>query len=414
MTYVYIWYPVSIWLGPGILLGVALCCVAWTLFIGWRALRLTGYRDDASAEASDFSTDALSEDPGSDETGADSIAPLVSVVAYAPDMDGLDDFLDGMARQDMPHMEVIVVTDGGPETTTSLAERYAYHKGVYFTFLPAESRNVSRLKLAYTLGIKAARGEVVLTTATTVAVPSDRWVRLMSAPVLADPSTDIVLGYARTDPSPMGGVKWWREFDSLLTSAQWLGAALSDTPYRGDRRNLLFRRRLFFDHDGYSATNHLQTGDDDLFVSAIVRPGNTRVVLDPDTRVSESWGEATGRVWNHSRQRYSFTARWLRRVPFRTVAMAQAMQWIVLLLGFCGALWGWMGYDRWWPAAVAFGLLIVMWGVEIALYRKAAGRLGATRLWWSVVPFMMWRPVANTLFNLNHRRERVTNYTWQR
>lgn len=407
MTYECTWCPASIWEGPGIVLALAILCVAWTILTGWRSLRRTGHTPDGTTEA----TDAQEGDPEPEE---ESESPLVSVIAYASDTEGLDDFLDGMERQDMPRMEVIVVTDAGPETTASLAEKHAGHSGLYFTFLPPESRNVSRLKLAYTLGIKAARGEAVLTTATTVRVPSDSWVRKMAEPLLADDSVDVVLGYARTDLNPLKVTRWWREFDSLLTSAQWIGAALGGRPYRGDRRNLMFRRHLFFDHDGYSATNHLQTGDDDIFVSAIARPDNTRVVLDADTRVSESWGEATGRVWSHARQRYGFTSRWLPRASFRTVGMAQAMQWIVPLLCVWGALWGWLGYGQWWPSAAALAVLCGMWGVEIALYRSAAARLGATRLWWSVVPFMMWRPIGSLLFRLNHRKERVANYTWQR
>ena len=399
MIYDFTWCPATVWEGPGIVLALAVICVVWTLLGGWRTLRITGFkRGEPEVELDEV-------------TGPDC---LVSVIAYASDIEGLDEFLEGMARQDMPRMEVIVVTDAGPETTSALAERYAGHKDLYFTFLPAESRNVSRLKLAYTLGIKAARGEAVLTTASSVTVPSGSWVRRMAAPVMTDDSVDVVLGYARTDLTPLRATKWWREFDTLVTSAQWIGSALDGKPYRGDRRNLLFRRRLFFDHDGYSATNPLQTGDDDIFISAISTPANTRIVLDPEAQVSESWGEATGRVWTHARQRYAFTSKWLTRAPFRVVGAAQLMQWIVPLLCVGTALWGWFGYGEWWPGAAALGALLAMWGVEIVWYRRASARLGATRLWWSVIPFMMWRPIAGFLFNLNHRRERVANYTWQR
>ncbi len=396
------WSGCSVWLGPGIMLAAALLCAIWGVVWGWGCLWRTRR---AQPEA---------QEPGEEPAPArEDGAPLVSVIAYAQGLEGLDEFIEGMAGQDTEDFELIVVTDAGAEATSELSERYAGRQRLYFTFLPPESRNVSRLKLAYTIGIKAARGEAVMTTSTSVRVPSASWVRLMSAP-LYEAGVDIVLGYCRSDLGEAGASRWWKEFDSVVTSSQWVASALAGRPYRGDRRNLLFRRRLFFEHDGYSATNHLQWGDDDLFVAGMATGANTRVVLAPDAIPEEPWGETATRVWRLHRQRYGFTARLLPRRAFRAVGLAELMQWLVPLLCAGAAVWGMAAYGEWWPIAAAGAIVLGMWGCDIAAYRGAASRLEATRLWWSVVPFMMWRPLGGAIFRMRHRREKVYNYTWQR
>ena len=67
-------------------------------------------------------------------------------------------------------------------------------------------------------------------------------------------------------------------------------------------------------------------------------------------------------------------------------------------------------------AAAIIGALpwLALVGADIAVYRRAAARLGSVRLWWAVYPFMMARPVVNFFFRMRHRRNSVKNYTWQR
>lgn len=394
MQYITVFHILPPWLGVA-LMAVAAVCVAWTLVFGCRRLHLTGSRIpcgeseyETEVESAD-DTDGRAESEGAQSDGR----PLLSVVVYVHDDTCVAVMLDSLASQTFTDYEVIVVNDAPREQTDALAERNAWRDGVRFTFVPAGSRNVSRLKLAYTLGIKAARGEYVLTTTANCLVPSDRWLEEMTAPLAEDPSLAVVLGYARPDLSEAGASRRWCAFDTVMTSAQWIGSALGGHPYRGDRHNLLFRRELFFAHEGYRDTNHLETGDDDLFIASIADGDNTRVVVSPSTMLTEKWQDSPSRVWRDVRDHYRFTSKWLPRGPFRITAWLGAMQWLVPLL----ALLAWvpfaLGCGHWWPGAVAAGLTVVLWSFETVLYRRAARALGSEALCWSVVPFMLWRPL---------------------
>lgn len=401
------------WL-PWVLIGLSLAAALWIITVGLRALRLTGnYEIPDSSDYSD-SSDHSDFSDHSDSSDHSRHSPFVSVIVYSAEPSRLENFIDQLESQTMTDREIIIVNDAGHEATAALAERYADHQGLYFTFMPVDSRNVSRLKLAYTLGIKAAHGEVVLTTSSDTTIPSDQWLSQMTAPLRESEFIDIVLGFCRFNCSGCGSLRWWREFEEVSTASQWIASALDGHPYRGDRHNLAFRRRLFFEQDGYSATNHLHTGDDDIFIAAIAEAGNTKVVLSPESIMEYHPERGASEIWTDRKMRYRFTSQWLPRRAFRIASLTRFMQWLAIFGAVAAGTAGWCVWHSPWEAIAGGLTLICLWGFDIVAYRRAASRLGITRLWWSVVPFMLWQPVAGLLFNLNHHSDRNINFTWQK
>ncbi len=389
--------------------GIALLMAVAAIVFGLRPLRLT---------ARDRDSDGLPAEAGCDEeSGGQSeakVLPRVSVITYAKaDRELTERFLDSLMRQDYPDFEVIVVFDASPETADMLTEELAgKYPAVHFTFIPTESHNLSRPKLAVTVGIKAATGTVVVTTASNAVIPSARWISGLAAPFAGDNATEVVLGYSHLDFSGMSGPgKWYRQFDSVMTSAQWIGAAAAGHPYRGDRYNLAFLRDTFYRNKGYAHSIYLHNGDDDLFVDEISRGDNTALVLSPATMLTMDWGDSADRVWSMRKDAYGFTARWLPRRPFVRAGLTSAAQWGVPALCVAAAL---TALPSVIPAIACGMMLLAFWGIEIATYRRTAARLDAVRLWWAVVPFMMLRPVVNCIFKARHHSHRVKNYTWQR
>ena len=353
------------------------------------------------------------------EEAAPLTGPKLSVLVHGvSDPDSILAYLAELERQTYTDRETILIYEGTAEAARSLSERVAARfSGVRLTFMPPGSHNLSRRKMALTLGMKAATGDVVLTTASNCIIPSDQWLADMMRPFSEKPGCDIVLGYSHIDFSEMTGPgRWFRQFDALVTSSAWIGAALAGHPYRGDGYNLAFRRHLFFEHNGYARSAYLHYGDDDLFVSEIATPENTVLVITPQTCLTTVWGTAANRIWTDRKERYSFTQRWLRKTPFLLNALLGWSNWGALL-GAAGAiaLGIWTLPDS-FPvgALLAIVVLCVFWNLEIMVYRRAASALGAVRLWWGVVPFMLWRPLANLIFRLRHRSHRFANYTWQR
>ena len=348
------------------------------------------------------------------ETNPDYAAlPKASVIVFSTDdEERLLTYLDSVTKQEYPDFEVIVVCDTTADTKKTLADLCeSRYRNVYLTFIPPGSHNLSRRKLALTLGIKAAKGEVVVTTASNVRIPSDRWLIELLTP-FCNKSTDISLGYSHIDYTQIKGAgRWYREFVSLLTDSNWIGTALGHWPYRGDGLNLAFRRQLFFDHKGYSKSIHLHSGDDDLFINEISNEKNTAVVLSPQTILTSDWGEAAKRIWSSQKEQYDFTSRWLPRAPFILSGIVSAMQWFIPL---CCIGAGYVGYPSIFPAIIGSLMIIIFFQSEIIIYRRAAAAMQATRLWWALPLFWLFKPIGNALFHIRHHSEHRKNYTWQR
>ena len=342
--------------------------------------------------------------------------PKASVVVYSHDDDDvLMDCLDRVAAQDYPDFEVIVVCDASSEYSEMLYERIsAVHPGIYVTFIPPGSHNLSRRKLATTIGVKAAKGEVVVTTMSNVVIPSEHWLSELMAPFCGESgrSMDVSLGVTMMDFRELtGAARWYHQFVSVLENALWVGYAAHGDAYRGDGFNLAFRRQTFIAHKGYAKTVNIHNGDDDLFISEISTGANTAVTLGPDNMLTTEWGEGANRIWAQRKEAYDFTAKWLPQAPFRRAWTLGLCQWIVPL---CWAAASLVALPSLVPLIVGALVTLAFWGMEIKAYREVAARFGAVRLWWAVVPFWFWLPLGNLLFNFNHRHSRIKNFTWQR
>ncbi|MDE7180132.1 MAG: hypothetical protein K2N88_02910 [Muribaculaceae bacterium] len=346
----------------------------------------------------------------------DALCPKATVLIYCQsDEEVLTEMLDALAQQDYPDYEAVVVCEATPEYAEILNEKYSkLYTDVYVTFMLPGSHNVSRRKLAITIGVKAAKGEVIVNTVANVTIPSTTWLSSMMAPFCGESGKhkDVVLGLSRIDFTDMKGPgKWFRQFDSVLTNALWVGYAASGHPYRGDGYNLAFRRETFFRHKGYARSINLHYGDDDIFINEIATPSNTAVVVSDDSIIETNWGDSANRVWSILKERYWFTSRWLPRAPFVQASMMPAMAWLVLTASVGAAL---VALPNLMAAVIGLVInLLLFWG-EISCYRRLASRFGAVRLWWGVVPFWLWRPVANAVFKYDHRHSSKKNFTWQR
>lgn len=360
-----------------------------------------------------------------DDIAPEMPAPKVSVIVYSQvSEEELMAYLDVLKNQDYPDFEVVVVCESTAESNEILSESCTRRfDNVYVTFIPPGSHNLSRRKLALTLGMKAAKGDIVVTTTANAEIHSCSWLSKLIAPFRSENAdiTEVSLGYSHLDYSQMKGWgKWYREFVTVLTDAEWIGYALAGKPYRGDGNNLAFKRKLFFEHKGYSQSIYLHSGDDDIFIQEIATPQNTAMVLDREAILSIGWGESSKRMWRTRKEQYDFTSRWLPQKPFLRAGAISTMQWIILLLYVAVGIIGYVlvgnRYDisAYIPAITAFCLLGFFQLAEIIIYRRAAEKMEATRLWWALPIFRLFKPILNKVFSFRHRRTRRWNYTWTR
>jgi glycosyltransferase involved in cell wall biosynthesis len=346
-----------------------------------------------------------------DETpdAADKMPP-VSVVIYSyNNPDGLLTLLDQILAQDYSGtFEVIVVHDG--EYTISVADDES-HRGrrVYHTFIPNDTRNLSRKKLALTLGIKAAQNDIMLLVTSDTRINSTNWLCRMAAP-LANSSTDLVIGYAAPDDAADRHIgRRNRSHDRLMDSTFYLASAMAGKTYRGDGDNIAYRRSVFFDHKGFSNTLNLHYGDDDLFVSEISNSYNTAVVVATDAQVTSSPTEPM-LSYHYKKLRYDFTSRYTGRGQHIFYGFLSLMLWVWLFLVAAAVALAPLDIPT---LAVAGASLLALWIPLIVSWYKVSKALSTRRFMLSVPYFMLWRPLRNVVYRIKSRKIHDAQYAWQ-
>lgn len=343
---------------------------------------------------------------------SDKPLPKISVIVYAPSwLETIPKYLEELLRQDYPDFEVIVVFSASAEATATLTEELAAATNLSFTFIPPGSLNLSRRKLALTIGMKAAKGDVAVFTSSNCHIPSCRWLSEMAAP-FRNPEVALSLGYCHHDFSELSSAgRRFRTMDATLTDCSWIDRALAGKPFRGDAANMAIRRDTFFANKGFARTISLHCGEDDLFVREIARPGNTAVAISADSILSSSWGPSADKALRTRKAQWDFTRYYLPQGPFRLAGFASMTQWITIFCLAAGAL---SGLPSLLPATAALVILAAFWWLETTLYIHAARRLGLPALRLSLPFLMLWRPVGNFIFRLRHRSRRYSNFTWNR
>ncbi|MCM1292312.1 MAG: glycosyltransferase [Bacteroides sp.] len=339
--------------------------------------------------------------------------PAVSVIVYSQaDGYNLRTLLPQILNQDYPGpMEVIVVNDeSADDTETIVSELELQYPNLYMTFAPERSRNLSRRKLAITLGIKAARYDVLLLTQGNCRVDSPLWMRAMLRHMIGG-RRDVVIGYslpvADDGATDEDARKRRRSFDTMWHAVRYLSAAIHHRPIAGTGCNLAYTRRIFFDHKGYSRTLNLNYGDDDIFVSEIATGENAVVELSHASRV-DSLEHSPATLHDTYRMRREFTSRYLRRTPYCMMGLSSVMWWLWPIAGVAGAL---LALPSLVPAVAVFIIGLAFCLIHMSLWRRCSRALGLRPLFLTV-PWLAWgRPWRTLRHKMRAWRNRDANLT---
>lgn len=330
--------------------------------------------------------------------------PAVSIIVTCDDGKNLPELLPRLLAQDYPGaFEVIVVDEVASEIaaeTVALLQRD--HSNLYMTFTPTGTRNLSRRKLAITLGIKAAAYDYVLLTRADALISSPDWLANMARHFAM--GEDVVMGYAYCTP-PGGRV---RSFDATRNALEWLYPAVRGKAIRGDGRNLGYRRQLFFDNSGFAKTLNLVNGDDDVFLSEILPNSRFGIELSADSMVGVIGLTKENVKAERAARRY--TLKRLRRWPSLAWASTSWLVWLWLGLSVaCGVC----AIPRWEPAAAMGILAVAIWWPGMVIWRRTARRLHQRPVCLTLPWMLLTRPF-RTLKVIRNMHKSRRNLTWSR
>lgn len=298
--------------------------------------------------------------------------PGVSIIICARNEERkLRNLIPEIMEQDHPDFEVIVVDDSSWDDSTETLRAYQVrYSKLHLVRLDEDRQRMSGKKFALTVGLKAAKKELVLLTDADCRPVGKSWARHMTLPFL-NPSTDIVLGvspYARRK----GLLNRVIRYDAAQIAIQYLSQALIGIPYMGVGRNLAYRTNLFFSNGGFKNHLHIASGDDDLFVKETAKKGNTAIVIDPETHVlsdpKESWSD-----WMHQKRRH-FTTSPHYRLKHQLILGLWPLSYYLMWL-FCIVL---MVVHN--AFLIGGSLLLLRYIIHLATFSGALGRVGEKKL----------------------------------
>lgn len=199
------------------------------------------------------------------------------VVAARNELTNLQKLIPALLGQQYSTFEVIIVndrsTDGSFDFLQSQQAKHPRLKVLHIDTLP---NHVNAKKYALTLGIKAAGFNQLVFTDADCMPTSPQWLACFAG--AWDTRTQVVLGYSAYQQQP-GLLNYFIRFETILTGIQYLGAAALGNPYMGVGRNLSYSKALFMANKGFLGFQHVQGGDDDLWVNKYATQSNTRWVL---------------------------------------------------------------------------------------------------------------------------------------
>ncbi|MSS71641.1 MAG: glycosyltransferase [Candidatus Latescibacteria bacterium] len=215
-------------------------------------------------------------------TGKSKARPFVSVIVAARDEEAfIGDCLADLVRQTYPPdcYEVVVVDDDSGDRTPEIVRAFcAQHPRIRLLTPGPEDAGLSAKKRPMNTGIRASRGEILLTTDADCRV-QPTWVAATVA--CFEPEVGAVVGFSQIDRSKsITLVQKLQGIDFLALMAAAAGAASLGVPLAASGQNLAYRRSLFNAVGGFREIGHRPSGDDVLLLQLMRRAGKGRIVFN--------------------------------------------------------------------------------------------------------------------------------------
>ena len=221
--------------------------------------------------------------------GENKIRYFISIVVAARNEEkNISACLEALVHQTYPDdkFEIIIVDDRSEDNTAEIVRQYmAAHENVRLIQVKELPPEFAPKKHALSLGIDAAKGDIILTTDADC-VPAPSWVEAMNS--YFEPNVGLVAGFSPLEKKGKTTLfSGLVTLDSLSLAAVAAGSFGMSKPATCNGRNLGYRKQAFQEVNGFEEIKYYISGDDDLFLHLITSRTNwkTRYAFDKNALV---------------------------------------------------------------------------------------------------------------------------------
>lgn len=231
--------------------------------------------------------------------------PVSVIICARNEAENLEKYLPIVLTQNYDEYEVIVVDDGSSDETEYVLKRLQMqYPHLRYTKIHEDKKFTHGKKLAVTIGIKAARHDILIFTDADCKPAGNLWLQKMAGNFTA--GKEIVLGYGGYNRR-RGLLNKYIRYDTLVIAMQYFSYAICGFPYMGVGRNIAYRKSFFYKTAGFSNHLHLMSGDDDLFVNENATGKNTAVEFSKESH-TRSDPQSSLKKWAQQKKRHFTTA----------------------------------------------------------------------------------------------------------
>lgn len=334
-----------------------------------------------------------------------SYPPVSIVITGRNEAAHIEKNFPSILEQDYPQYEVIFVNDASTDDTEEVVKRLAIkYPHFYYTYIPEGSKNLSRKKLALTMGIKAAKYDRLLFTEPDCYPATREWIKTIS--VQFSDKKRIVLGFARLEnPSSK-----YIAYDYFLSNLQMLSLALFNKAYTGNGRNLSYCKQYFEEQQGFKQSNFLDIGEDDLFINQIAKKDNVAVALSQESQIAFEMNNA--RYWIEFKIHKNITRKFYKKFAvyfWRGEKLSRILYYISFFFSFIYFILTsqWILFG-----AVAFTFLVRLFS-QLYVINKTALLLMQLHYYFSL-PFLdLAQLFVDAYFSMLASLKAKNNYNWK-
>ena len=322
--------------------------------------------------------------------------PGISVIVTSKNKSfELEKNLPYFLNQNYPLYGVIVVNSGSTDDTdVVLKSAEQKYSRLYHTFIPAGADEVNEKKLAITLGVKAAKYDIVLFSESYCRPSSTNWIREFGKEFTK--GKDILLGYSKVVFTNRVRLGNFIRYDNLIHHLKFLSMAIAGKPFMGIGRNMAYKKELFFNKKGLSSVLGIDGGEDDLYINRISNKKNTGVILSKDS-ITETDSVDSFSTWRSIKSKYLYTKQFYKGPAnsiFGFETIAKQLFYLILVLSIAASIY----FSNYILLGFSVLLFIIRFIILLLIINKNSVRFDSRKFNINLLFFDILQPISNLRF----------------